>query len=144
VANSARCLLHLERDVERARELLAEAQEGLEAMGLEDVELLWGEALLAYVLAAAARRYLKLGHLEAAETAASEAAALGEQLSRLVAQTDALITLARIAHQRDDIDAARAAVDSARQVSAPADAINAGVRVRLDQVAELIERAPAK
>ena len=47
IANSARCLLHIERDVEKARSLLHEARETLRSMDLEDVELSWAEALLA-------------------------------------------------------------------------------------------------
>ncbi len=47
LANSARCLLHLERDVGQARSLLSEAEGALEELGLSDVELHWGRGLLA-------------------------------------------------------------------------------------------------
>jgi DNA-binding SARP family transcriptional activator/tetratricopeptide (TPR) repeat protein len=47
LANSARCLLHIEGDVPKARELLGEAREALQSLDIQDVELYWAEALLA-------------------------------------------------------------------------------------------------
>lgn len=47
LAHSARCLLHVESDVEAARSLLGEARAALGALGLEDAELAWAEALMA-------------------------------------------------------------------------------------------------
>ena len=47
IANSARCLLHVERDVDKARRLLEEARRAQDGKDLRDVELAWAEALMA-------------------------------------------------------------------------------------------------
>jgi tetratricopeptide (TPR) repeat protein len=47
IAHSARCLVHVEREVGRARTLHAEAREALEALDLSDVEHHWSAGLLA-------------------------------------------------------------------------------------------------
>jgi DNA-binding SARP family transcriptional activator/tetratricopeptide (TPR) repeat protein len=47
IAQTARCLIHWERDVERARGLHTEAQDALQALDLADIEHHWSAALLA-------------------------------------------------------------------------------------------------
>jgi DNA-binding SARP family transcriptional activator len=47
LANTGRCLLELERDLQRARTVLEEAQALAERLDLRVVELMWGAALLA-------------------------------------------------------------------------------------------------
>jgi len=47
LASAARCLIQIERDVDQARTMLHEARETLTSIGAEDLELSWGEALLA-------------------------------------------------------------------------------------------------
>ncbi|WP_068115791.1 ATP-binding protein [Tropicimonas marinistellae] len=59
LANSARCLLELGRDVPRAEELCLDAQAFSEEEGISDVEVFWSQGLLAYWkgdLASAAER----------------------------------------------------------------------------------------
>ena len=48
LANTARCIIQLEGDVEHARGLLAEAHALAEDHALQDVELLWGQGLLGH------------------------------------------------------------------------------------------------
>ncbi len=48
LANSARCLLELGRDIPRAEELCRDARAFAEAEGISDVEVFWSQGLLAY------------------------------------------------------------------------------------------------
>ena len=86
LANSGRCLLDIEADMERGRELLAEAATQAAALGLEVMEVDWGRALIARAD----------GHLDAARESLAVAVALARRAANHWREFECMVWLATV------------------------------------------------
>ena len=86
LANSGRCLLDIEADMERGRELLAEATVRATALGLEVMEIDWGRALVARAD----------GRLEAARDSLAVAVALARRAANHWREFECMVWLATV------------------------------------------------
>jgi hypothetical protein len=94
LANTGRCLLEIEQDVERAREFLDEAERLAAKLNLRVIELDWGKALTA--------RWD--GDLDAAHTMTSRAVELARLRKDRWREFECLVWLAKINLERDRPD----------------------------------------
>ena len=86
LANSGRCLLDIEADMERGRELLAEATTRAAALGLDVMEIDWGRALIARAD----------GHLDAARESLAVAVALARRAANHWREFECMVWLATV------------------------------------------------
>ena len=86
LANSGRCLLDIEADVERGRELLAEATAQAAALGLQVMEIEWGRGLVARAA----------GDLGVAREALSGAVALAQRAANHWREFECMVWLATV------------------------------------------------
>jgi hypothetical protein len=86
LANSGRCLLDIEADIERGRELLAQATVRAAALGLQVMEIEWGRGLLARAA----------GDLEGAREALAGAVALARRAANHWREFECMVWLATV------------------------------------------------